>query len=197
MRNPEIAVLAADVARCLGPGWTPEPDDDYHGMHIANGPMRLYISPARGTDAQIHVSGTLPQTHLRVDRGGINVSKSRGPRRIAADIQRRLLPRYQEALDRVLSHQADQAHNHRARQDTLGQIADMFPGSHVREINSAYKDSAADVVINARCGASGTIHAFDDAERLSIELRNVPADFAIRMLDVLLQASLDANGVAA
>lgn len=184
MRDPEIAELAADVARCLGPGWTSEPDDDCHGVHIVSRPLRLYISNGQAA-GQVHVSGRLPDTHLRVDRGGINVSKSRGAKRIAAEVQRRLLPRYQAALDRVLDHQAGQAHDRGARLVTLGKIAAMFRGSHVREIDNPYRDSAADVVLNSECGASGTIHAIDDAACLSMELRNVPADVAVRMLELL------------
>jgi len=195
MRNRQIAALAADVARRLGPGWATDlDDDDYAGTHIVSGPVRLYICRSR-IAGQVNISGSLPHTTLRVDRSDINVSLARGAKVIAAEIRRRLLPLYQASLDRVLAYDVEQAHNHGAREVTLGKIAAMFPGSHVREIASAYKASDADVVIEARCGGRGTVQASGDAAELTLELRGVPADVALRMLELL--AGNHANGETA
>ena len=194
MRDREIAALAVDVARWLGPGWARELDDDYAGTHVVSGPVRLYICSAR-TAGQVAISGSLPDTTLRVDRPHINVSLARGAKAIAKEVRRRLLPRHLAALERVLAYDAEQAHDHGARQVTLAKIAAMFPGSHVREITSAYKASDADVVIEAKGGGRGTVHASGDAAELTIELRGVPADVALRMLELL--ARNDTNGETA
>jgi hypothetical protein len=61
----------------------------------------------------------------------------------------------------------------------------MFPGSHVRK--AGYRGHYTEAIISVQGSASGHVEAYGDASTLKLELRGIPVEVALRMLEVLAE----------
>ena len=183
-----MAELAAKVAVHLD-GFTVDPTDPDQrrvGAYLSDGPRRLHLRPA-GQPGRVVISGVFPPADhdWRPGRPHITVAIARGPTTVAAEITRRLLPHYTEALARVLDAIAVQQANHAAQRDRAARLAGLLPdarphraGRHRTEVRW-YGPGAV----------SGTVDLlYGDGATVNLQLDRVPFELAWRMLERLVQA---------
>jgi len=134
---PDFTAALAPIAEALGDGWSVSDTQDSHRGQLA-GPdgMRIWVrteswrTSARG---RLFLSGSFDGLHdhtWKLDRTEISVTLGKTPRQVAADIRRRLLPTYREALDIARQRKADHDAAEAAR-DALGAeiCAALGPGA--------------------------------------------------------------------
>jgi len=123
METTLMQKLAADVAAFLTGSWAPQPNDEDGNWRAyilgANG-EKLFLSNTWGGKGRIYVSGILPDRHTFSD--GITVSATKTASQIARDIERRLLPAYQTALQEAKDKVAKENAAEQARLTTIAEV---------------------------------------------------------------------------
>ena len=130
--------LIAGIGEHLAGNWelTPNPEDWAMGAHLVDPDLHtsLYFNHH---DGKLHVSSDLPKDAkgktpyvegygpLGKRMPSINVSFSKTPEQIAADIERRLMPEYMDILMKALSRIASSDAYHSKTEGFAGQIAKL------------------------------------------------------------------------
>jgi hypothetical protein len=184
MPDNSAMAAAAEVARHL-PGYRASSEE--YGAYLTAGDARLHLTAVWNWPGYVSVAGCYPATSLyRLHRAHINVRLDRGAAVIAREITRRLLPGYTGQLGKVLDHNAREQHDAGTRHAIAGKVAAMFPGSHTRDAGCQGRET--EVIMHARCGGSGAVGGYGDCSKMSMEIRSVPAEVMLRMLQVLAGA---------
>ena len=115
----------------LGPEWyvhkLPDPRSAHTHMQISNGNLTLSIGADNyQTGAnRFEISAYFPDTSfLAYDerRASIKVSRTRSPKALAADIQKRLIPTAEEQMARYRAHAKQEQEAEQAREDAMTQL---------------------------------------------------------------------------
>ena len=105
MADPEFITFVGKVAASLGMTLDETWDASWHGARITDGMGWGYrLAPVRGSSTRVEISAVYPQTSYWFgddDRKPITCARTRGPEAVAADITRRLAPRYEAVLARI------------------------------------------------------------------------------------------------
>lgn len=177
----DLARLARDVAHALGPEWVAEPDPEDDTRADLRGPTTEVIELTvqtwkRSDEGKLHIDGARPDELRDVSVhpakwGSIRVSYARGPEEIAADIERRLLPGYHEALalGRQRKQKADDLH--RRREQAVAAVLDGLDGLGTRSGDHApyrvHIDDDPD-----KPGVRGTVETGSEATTFDIRVPN-------------------------
>jgi hypothetical protein len=187
MKTDLGTTLGPPVADALGEGWTVDAGWDPVGCGgvMIDGPAgaRLHFYESWKQPGKVRAEGCYPQTDARHGRPGVYVTASRGVAVIAREIRGRLLPGYLPDLARVLAHNAGETFEQGQRQVVADKVAGLFPGAHHRA--EGYHGGYLNTVIHAPGGGSGHVTSSGAAGTLTLELRGVPTEVALRMLEVL------------
>ncbi len=124
METTAMQKLAADVAAFLTGSWTPQPNDEDGNWRAyilgANG-EKLFLSNTWAGKGRIYASGILPDHRTFAD-GGITVAATKSAAQIARDIERRLLPAYQTALQKANDQIGKERAAETARLETIAEV---------------------------------------------------------------------------
>ncbi len=182
-----IRQAAGLIADALG-GWKVDTDErwtGHRGAHLDGpGGARLTIGAHGYRNAdRLEIAGSYPQVPgQRLPYGTkhhtITVSRDRGPAAIARDVRRRLLPPYAETLAEVCKSQAQDTTAQEARDTLADRLGGTVP-SHARG------DSSTEIYLSLPAGLHGRARVNYRGDSASLELGDVPADLAIRVLDLL------------
>lgn len=81
-----------------------------------------------------------------------------------------------------------------SRADTMRLVAQLFPGSEMREVG--YSGGMTEVLVHpAGCG-SGFVSGLGPAAALNIQLSNVPRDLGLRLLAILATLAEDTDAAS-
>ncbi len=183
--DQETARLASAAARHL-PGFTVTTRDD--GMSEASiilahpDGRALDIYPITGT-ARAAVRGIYPPTRMDIRSWPeITVAIARGPRALAAEITRRLLPGYTSTYHQLTRHnEADHA-DQQAREAAAQLLAGQLPGA---AISRADPDGITTVRWAGTSSQGGAIRLSGDGRTASLNLRDIPLAAAVRIAGTL------------
>lgn len=192
----EITVIAEQIVAALGTDWSVEqPPGGNRGVYLA-GPDQQKLWIARGWDAgtktRLIIHGDYPGTEsYRVENHEITVAETRPPAAIAKEIERRLLPKYRETLATRLQQLQSDADARAAREAFADRIIEATGGlAQRRETHRGRPDpDRTEVFVPSNAGGNdhgyGTFTPFHRADRVTIELHNVPADVAVEIARVI------------
>jgi hypothetical protein len=133
---PDFAAALAPIAEALGDGWSAvDSGDNYRGILAGPDGMRIWVRTENSAAARgrLFFSGSYEGLYDHVwqlDRTEISVTVSKTPAQVAADIKRRLIPKYREGIAearrRKATHDAEEA-----ERDALGAeiTAALGPGA--------------------------------------------------------------------
>jgi len=182
--NAEVYYLAAQVAAKLGGGAVPHRAEDGALITTPEG-ARLSLEILYGDPGRLAVTGIYPPTRLeRLHRARRTVRIDRGPEVIAREIKLRLLPGYLAELGRVADHVARDTRDTGLREALGAEITGLFGGDSFTR-DAGWTGHGTETVIHAGAGAGGTVRMTGDATQVALDLRNVPAGTALRMLALL------------
>jgi hypothetical protein len=193
MTDHALRDLAEQTTPHLADGWHHDETYPHPGAQIAHlDGRRLLLRIAWNKPGRVTVSGVFPDGHLGLvdctDRGTITVRLDRGPEALAREITRRLLPHYESALAAVRERIA-QANAARAAREALAQrITDLIPGARRTNIDAAARTHVVWYSHGTAFG-SGTVAIFDAATTVSLDIGNLPAPVADRILTILAEAA--------
>jgi hypothetical protein len=206
-RRSEFAGFCATVAAELGAELDPDPDRTW-GVQIvsAAGNGTGYSLSMPGRDGKTEISPIYPNsTYGGGSRGRIGVSVSRGPRAVAAEITRRLVPVYRERLAAIVAHDAEEAAQQNARAALAARIEALFPpnpegtgddpGVRRRDPRRvyepgrlhSYRSHNTDLVVRPRFHEGGTVKFSGWGAEVEFEGFRVPAEAAVAMLAALAE----------
>ncbi|WP_158881955.1 hypothetical protein [Amycolatopsis anabasis] len=127
---------AQAIAAVLGEGWSARKGVwGGGGDAFLDGPNgeRLHVRPGTRTvsKGRVEISGVLDNKFTRYNEPNhvITVSPDKAPARIAGDIERRLLPAYQEALAENKRRKAEHENAEAEKERTLTTLAGILPDS--------------------------------------------------------------------
>ncbi|MFF5264562.1 hypothetical protein ACFY4C_37035 [Actinomadura viridis] len=187
--STDLAQLTTEIAKHLGGDWTllpSSPDvNDRELLRDDGARLRIRFTDIRSR-ASLTALGIFPgairdQPHPQVQ---IRAATARGPRAIASDINRRLLPSYLPALDRVRRFQAKQDAA-AARRRVAEQIQQLLPeasciptppGSHQHGLTVQWRRSGE---------MQATVELRDTAEKADLRLTDIPAGVAVQICRLL------------
>lgn len=188
--EPGLGELAPQIARHLSVVdtalWAYQPGEQPREGRLA-GPggqvLGLDLWPDKGK-WRITITGQYPNGAISGEMpAGIGVAAARSARAIAGDIARRLLPRFRAQLA------AAKAAFERERQATQRRRAMMARFAALAGRPAAARDSSSEVSLYDLPGdIYGTVTASGDAGTVTIAAHNVPAEAALRMIEVLVAA---------
>lgn len=161
-------------AKFTGNGWT--------NWRLA-GPGHASLTVTIGgyrLDGKVQVKGNYPKTERSSPRVyEITATASRGPVAVAKEINRRILGAgYVDELLLVLYANEEHADAEAAELVTLGKVAALFG-------QQAPEDPTNGVRVSDWLAGTGQVKTYGGWESVTIELRGVPTDVALRMLAVL------------
>lgn len=189
----DLPRLTRDIAHHLGEDWAvlaPAPDVDGRELLRDDGALlriRFTSSRSRGSVTILGIfPGAFHDRPVHQSTVRIRAATARGPRAIAGDINRRLLPAYLPALDRVRRFQQEQAAAAAAR----GRVADRIrrllpdvsctatpPDAHQHGLTLQWRRSGEPL--------EATVELRDTAETADLRLTGIPADTAVRICQLL------------
>ncbi|MBO2464998.1 hypothetical protein [Actinomadura violacea] len=188
----DLTQLTRDIAEHLGEDWVilaPSPDVDGRELLRDDGALLRLRFTSPYSRASVTALGVFPGAFHDQPAGRptvrIRASTARGPRAIAGDITRRLLPAYLPALERVRWFQREQAAA-AARSRVANQIRQLLPeatctpappGSHERALTVQWRRSGQP--------QEATVVLRDTAKTADLRLTGVPADTAVQICRLL------------
>jgi len=183
MAQWQLAELASKAGELLGMGldltW------DGHGVRIGTEGNGLYLSEPYDQRGRVRLSGWFPVTSCRESgRHHITVRADRGPKAIAAEADRRLLPGYRAAMAKVREYDAREKAMQQARDTLTAYVRGLFPGGATYMPAHCQSDARAEVIV--RLGKDlqgGCVRISHDGSEVEFERFRVPAAVALRMLE--------------
>jgi hypothetical protein len=104
---------------------------------------------------------------------------------IAAEIQRRLLPGYREAVRKIREYNTQEAAENQARAHLAGLICGLFP-EHVTSMPShCQSNGRSEVLLHLPGYGGGDIKLCRDGGEVTFDRLRVPAAVALRMLETV------------
>lgn len=186
MADPEFITFADKVAASLGMTLDETWDVSWHGARITDGMGRGYRpAPVRGSSTRVEISAVYPQTSYWFDdddRKPITCARTRRPEAVAADITRRLAPRYEAVLARIRDWDAVRHAEESARLALLAAIEAAFPPGCVSFPSHLQSEGRSSLIIYGPGHLGGQIRMFFDAEDVEIQDLRVPRPVAVAML---------------
>jgi hypothetical protein len=192
-----IRKLGAQIAAHL-PGFTLEPtrDDLEHGCYLAHlDGRRLHLRRDWRNAERLTVAGSYPHepnvSHY-AKACQIGVGAARGPKVIAAEVVRRLLPAYEPELAKARAEIADAQQAQAAQARAAAELARLLPGARVDAGHGRGSYPAVRWYDRDDQVGSGTVRIDYRAETVSLEVRSLPVAAARRVLAAL---NAEARGV--
>ncbi|WP_433463914.1 hypothetical protein [Spirillospora sp. CA-128828] len=189
----DLTQLARGIAEHLGEGWvmlTPSPNTNGRELLRDDGALlrlRFAIPYSQGTVTVLGIfPGAFHDRPLDQPTVRIRAAAARGPRAVAGDITRRLLPAYLPALERVRRFQREQAAASAARGRVADQIRRLLPqasctpappDSHEHTLSVEWRRPSARL--------EAAVELRDTAETADLRLVGVPADIAVQICQLL------------
>lgn len=185
MSHPTVSSLAQAVAAELHMTAEPGPAGDESDAWLTCGQERLHVCAYAN---RIVVVGSFPSTRHPAavrNRPEITVNAGRGPAVIAREISRRLLPRYRAVLAEVNARNAADAAEAAARNEIAATVTATFPAARGQWPVSVRQEPLSTVLHLDTARGWGNVRIAGDATTMHLDLRDVPAAAALRMLTAL------------
>jgi len=117
-------------------------------------------------------------------RPGITVDPKRGPSVVAAEIQRRLEPRYLEILKAVVAYNLEEEIQTGTRQVFAADVVRVFEGTGtpVSLPSHGQSDYQTELIVGGPGPLGGHVKAIGDGTRVQFDRFDVPASVALAML---------------
>ena len=175
------AKVAADLGMSLDPAWDPA----NVSVRITDGMGKGYgFTPVRGSADRVEINMVFGPTRYWFadgDRKRITASRARGPEAVAADISRRLAPRYAELLAECARWDAIREAEDTARLSLARAIADAFPAGVVSWPSHLQTESQTQLQFYGPEHFGGHVRLQFDAQDAEITLR-VPRSVVVAMM---------------
>lgn len=159
--------IAGTIAPLIAGGdWTVSTTNPEYPVAVLLGPLeqRITVRLKQGDTDRLTLHGTLP-FESGSPLATITVGRFRGPKAIAGEINRRLLPEYQPKLADYIARRQAQLHAGAAREIAARELMDMWPKLH---IGPSHMQSDSKSVLLADSVKLTLTHAGEQGE---IELR--------------------------
>jgi hypothetical protein len=192
MTDTEAVDFARAVAEHLD-GWTATNTEYGHGAYLAHtdGRQRLLVRLGGWKlDGRAEIRGSYPASDLRPAVVKITVAVGRRPEHVAGQIQRRLLPRYAEQLNRVLAHVAERQAAADQRTATENELIAILPTLH------RTNHGPDELAWSPPGRAYGSVKLHHDGEGGGIELHALTAEQITAVIRALAPANDPASGPA-
>lgn len=182
----QLAELASQAGGLLGMAldltW------DGHGVRVGTEGNGLYLSEPYNQRGRVQVNGWYPHNSVYRPAGcqrHITVRADRGPRAIAAEIDRRLIPGYRESVDKIREYDARQQAEQQARDHLAAYITGLFPADVTSMPSHCQSDYQSEVMLHLASVQGGRVKFHGDGSEVEFERFRVPAAVALRMLDTV------------
>jgi len=178
------AELGMHVARKQNGGW---------GLRITDGTRSYHLDKpaAHLAGGRVEITPVYPQTGYTFSdrhgpRGRIGVSFGRPPADVAADINRRLRPVYDETLPKVEAYNAQAKAEGAARRKLAAKITRLFPDGAVSENPYSQRGGyVTELNVHGPAYGGGYVKFYSDAATVQFDGQfRVPAEVAVKMLAV-------------
>lgn len=188
--NTDFLAVARATAPHLGQQWRPEQDAHEHcAVLVHTTGLRIALRSEWNTPDRITASGVYPASpHGRpygTPHHKITVRADRGPKVLAAEISRRLLPDYTASFRKVAEYQAAEDAYSRELAQVVTAVLERLPGS--RLIDHSVSSYRSDIVrYGALSGGPTTrIRVLSAGDRADIEITDLPRRWAEEIYAVL------------
>ncbi|MEU8310327.1 hypothetical protein AB0C84_42835 [Actinomadura sp. NPDC048955] len=187
-----LGQLSSSIARHLGEDWTVLPSystEAYWELLRDDGAHLRIRFTSIFSQASLTVVGVLPGSYR--DRPSdlpsvlINAATDRGPRAIAGDITRRLLPTYLPVLDRVRRFQRELAAAAADRDRVAGRILRLLPEATSAPMPPGSNERGLTVQWRRPGQPRATMELRGTAETADLQLVGIPVDIAVQICQVL------------
>ena len=183
MHQWQLAELASKAGELLG-----MPLDltwDGHGVRLGTEGNGLHVSEPYDQRGRVRVGGWYP--HSSCPRGAVHITvrADRGPRAIAAEIDRRLLPAYRETVAKVREYDARQKAQQAARDYLADCMTRLFPAGVASMPGHCQSDYQSEVFLHLPGTQGGRVKFHGDGGDVEFERFRVPAGVALRMLETV------------
>jgi hypothetical protein len=185
MAQWQLAELGAKVGAGLGMAldltW------DGNGVRLGTEGNGVHVHEPYNRRGYVAVDGWFPPTSYPFgagDRAHVMVRADRGPRVIAAEVDRRLMPSYRAAMVKVRAHEASVRADLQARETLAAYITGLFPDVVASMPAHCQSGGRTEVILHLPAYAGGTVRFHGDGREVEFERFRVPAAVALRMLDV-------------
>lgn len=142
-------------------------------------------------DARIEVSGRWPEAvtinqntvmfHPRGESASITAAISRGPEKVAKDVERRLLSKYLPLYAEVKARKKYYLAKEAKRCECLEQLAAVGGGELGRVVGKLR------LVASGGAWGYAEVSVYDDGEKVTLELHSVPFEKALELVKVLVK----------
>lgn len=183
MADPEFITFAGKVAADLGMTVDTTWEPDWNGVRITDGAGRGYRLSALGA-SRVEVRMVFAQTNYwfeRDDRKPITCARARGPVAVAADITRRLVPRYEALLAKLANWDAVRQAEDSARLALAAAIEAAFPPGCLSFPSHRQTEGRTELIIYGPAHFGGSVRMFAAAEHAEFESLRVPRSVAVAM----------------
>jgi len=134
-------------------------------------------------DTRAAIRGIFPPTTMEIRSWPeITVAIARGPRALAAEISRRLLPGYTSTCQQISRHNAADHADQQAREAAARLLAGQLPGA---AISHTGPDGTTIVRWRGTGGQYGSIRLAGDGQDAYLDLRGIPLAAAVRIAGIL------------
>jgi len=200
MIDDQLMMLAAEVADHLQNGWRldrrPIPaDDQYYGVCIiGSGKRRLRMFRNRRDCSKLSIIGMCPRyglgwqefraADLPYSTNAINASHTRSPRSIAQDIQRRLLPKYEDLLrecEKNFKEYLDRISKYDSLLNMFRRVTTCIDYGR----NPKHEFGRKMYITGRECSGSITLSGFNAEPSCYLDLRRISVDLAIKILSLV------------
>jgi hypothetical protein len=194
-----LGSLATGIAVALGDGWAFEPGawDGCGTLRHADGRALFLTTASHGmSKGRVRVEGTFPGAATReMDACFVTVGVTRPAAAVARDLERRLLPRYEELLpearERVARDQAEELD----RERVAAEVMRVLPGTERSRVQARARGIALRPP-EAGWRQEVEVYTSGDGTAVSIELHGLDPVRAVAMLEALGRARTGADGGA-
>lgn len=180
----QLAELAAKTGAMLGMpldlSW------DGHGVRLGVEGDGLYLSEPYNSRGRVEVGGWYPASR-NWPRGAVRITvrADRGPRALAAEISRRLLPAYRVMVAELREYDAKKAAEQAERDRLAGYITGLFAPGVASMPGHCQDDYRSEVILHLAGGDGGRVKFHGDGREVEFERFRVPAAVALRMLETV------------
>jgi hypothetical protein len=179
-----VAKVAADLGMSIDQAWEPA----WNGVRITDGLGHGYLlAQVRGNAGRVEVWMVFPPTRYWFgddDRNPITCARARGPEAVAADIARRLAPRYEALLAKCAEWDAQRDAEDSARLSLARAIAAAFPAGAVSWPSHLQSEGRTQLHFYGPGHYGGNVRMSGSADYIEIKDLRVPRSVAVAMLTI-------------